>query len=278
MPRLSIITINRNDAQGLERTLRSVWEKQSFKDFEHIIIDGASSDNSISVIEKYESRLTYWISEPDNGVYNAMNKGIVRAQGEYLLFLNSGDWLEDDILLQVFDNSFTEDIVYANLYYAYTENKIVPECYPDKLTVSFLLTRSLGHPSSFIKRKLFAKTLYEEKYRIISDWTFFVRKILLENCTTRHLNLITTYFNAYGMSSDLKNLDLISQERSSFFDHEFPRLISELFHDFKVQEQTLNILSKNKNKQLIDSVWIQKRARQYIKMMFVLKKILRIRM
>ncbi|MEB3375019.1 glycosyltransferase [Bacteroides sp. CR5/BHMF/2] len=116
MPQLTIITINRNDAQGLEKTLESIWEKQSFKNFEHIIIDGASTDNSINIIKKYASHLSYWVSEPDKGIYNAMNKGIIKAKGNYLLFLNSGDWLENDILTRVFKESFTEDIVYADLY------------------------------------------------------------------------------------------------------------------------------------------------------------------
>ena len=115
-PQLSIITINRNDAQGLEKTLESIWKKQSFKDFEHIIIDGASTDNSINIIKKYASHLSYWVSEPDKGIYNAMNKGIIKAKGNYLLFLNSGDWLENDILARVFKENFTEDIVYADLY------------------------------------------------------------------------------------------------------------------------------------------------------------------
>ena len=88
-PQLSIITINRNDAQGLEKTLESIWKKQSFKDFEHIIIDGASTDNSINIIKKYASHLSYWVSEPDKGIYNAMNKGIIKAKGNYLLFLNA---------------------------------------------------------------------------------------------------------------------------------------------------------------------------------------------
>lgn len=84
-PQLSIITINRNDAQGLEKP-RKYMEKQSFKDFEHIIIDGASTDNSINIIKKYASHLSYWVSEPDKGIYNAMNKGIIKAKGNYLCF------------------------------------------------------------------------------------------------------------------------------------------------------------------------------------------------
>lgn len=138
MPQLTIITINRNDAQGLEKTLESIWEKQSFKNFEHIIIDGASTDNSINIIKKYASHLSYWVSEPDKGIYNAMNKGIIKAKGNYLLFLNSGDWLENDILTRVFKESFTEDIVYADLYLYRNADDIQISPYPDKLTLPFI--------------------------------------------------------------------------------------------------------------------------------------------
>lgn len=91
MPKLSIITVNLNDYKGLEKTLKSVWENQSFSDFEHIVIDGASTDGSVDVIKRYANKLAYWVSEPDSGIYNAMNKGILKAKGDYLLFLNGRD-------------------------------------------------------------------------------------------------------------------------------------------------------------------------------------------
>ena len=281
MPQLSIITINKNDAEGLKRTLESIWDKQVFKDFEHIIIDGASTDRSVDVIKEYESKLAYWISEPDNGIYNAMNKGIVKAQGDYLLFLNSGDWLEDDILSQVFKEGLTEDIVYADFYWYYNEDKIVPELYPDELTVPFMLTHSLGHPSSFIKRVLFKDMLYEEKYRIISDWVFFVRKILLCNCSTRHLNLVTSYFNMYGISTDPNSRDLVLREQADFFEYGFPqsicdlsRTICNLSRELENYEKALDILSKHRVIQLVESTWVQRKARQCIKLLFKLEKIL----
>lgn len=275
MPQLSIITINRNDAKGLVRTLECIWEKQSFKDFEHIIIDGASTDESVNVIKKYESRLAYWISEPDNGIYNAMNKGIVKAQGDYLLFLNSGDWLENDILAKVFEVPLKEDIVYADFYYYHNADKIVPELYPNKLTVPFMLTHSLGHPSSFIKRELFKDSLYEERYRIISDWVFFVRQILLHNRTTRHLNLVTSYFNMYGISSDPKNVDLVLKEQADFLNNRFPRPIVDYYHECNKQEHVLDILSKHRISKLLDSTWVQRKARQCIKILFVLEGLLK---
>ncbi|WP_245208390.1 glycosyltransferase family 2 protein [Bacteroides faecium] len=280
MPRLTIITINRNDAEGLERTLRSIWEKQTFGDLEHIVIDGASTDNSVDVIRKYERNLAYWVSEPDGGVYNAMNKGIVKSGGDYLLFLNSGDWLEDDVLARVFKNDFSEDIVYADLYYYREANDVELGSYPDKLTLPFIFTHSLGHPSTFIKRELFKDMLYDEKYKIISDWTFFVKQILLYNRTTKHLNVAVSYFNVYGISSDPKNKDLILQEQSDFFKNGFPCHISEFYQEYTVlrekagiQEQALDIMSKHRIQQLLDSVWIQRKARQCIKLLFWLRRI-----
>ena len=85
----SIITINYNNRDGLEMTINSVLG-QSYQDLEYIIIDGGSTDGSVEVIKKYESRIDYWVSEPDKGVYNAMNKGIGKASGDYLNFMNSG--------------------------------------------------------------------------------------------------------------------------------------------------------------------------------------------
>lgn len=273
MPQLSIITINRNDAKGLEHTLKSVWKMQTFKDFEHIIIDGASCDGSVDVIKKYATKLAYWISEPDKGVYNAMNKGIVKAQGEYLLFLNSGDWLENDVLRQVFEKELVEDIVYANLYYNYSLEDV--ENFPDKLTVPFLLTSFLGHPSTFIRRELFKNSLYEEKYKIISDWVFFVKKIVLEGCTTRHLDIVTTHFNTNGMSCASENAELILREKQDFFDHTFPCLITDLVREYEVRDKVLNTISKNRIQRLISSKWIQKRVRQYMKVLFVLERCFR---
>ena len=102
MPQLSIITINYNNLAGLQKTFESVFN-QTFQDFEYIVIDGGSTDGSKELIEQYHDKIDYWVSEPDSGIYNAMNKGIVRANGEYLQFLNSGDsLLGENILKNVF--------------------------------------------------------------------------------------------------------------------------------------------------------------------------------
>src|SRR4051812_11860469 len=99
--KISIITINYNDKEGLRSTIDSVIT-QSFRDFEFLVIDGNSSDGGKEVLEEYKSHIDYCVSEPDTGVYNAMNKGIRAATGDYLLFLNSGDVLyNNDILARV---------------------------------------------------------------------------------------------------------------------------------------------------------------------------------
>ena len=111
MPKLSIITVNLNNREGLRKTAESVVS-QTYKDYEWIVIDGGSTDGSKELIEQYAEHISYWVSEPDKGIYNAMNKGIRQAHGEYFLFLNSGDSLCDDDIVESFCvGNFKEDIV-----------------------------------------------------------------------------------------------------------------------------------------------------------------------
>ena len=99
-PLISIITVNFNDKIGLERTLESVFS-QNFRNFEYLVIDGGSNDGSKELLEKNSEKINYWVSEPDKGIYNAMNKGISFAKGEYLIFLNSGDHLKNENSLEI---------------------------------------------------------------------------------------------------------------------------------------------------------------------------------
>lgn len=202
MPKLSIITINYNDRKGLEVTMQSVLS-QNFIDFEYIVVDGGSKDGSREVIERYKDRLAYWVSEPDSGIYNAMNKGASKAKGEYLMFLNSGDCLYDENTLADLNiESFRDDIVSGCVYnYASTENvaKKVP---PKKVSLFTFTSGSLPHPSSFIKRELFERIGgYHENYRIISDWCFFVEATLVENCSYSTVDNVVVLFNRSGISS-----------------------------------------------------------------------------
>ena len=206
--KLSIITINYNDKNGLEKTIKSVIS-QSFKDFQYIVIDGGSDDGSKDVIETYKKDLDVAISEKDSGIYNAMNKGASYAKGEYLLFLNSGDELYDDtVLSQVFSNQLSTDIVSCQCL-DYNEKHKWLKTPPKHISLYTFVGGSLPHPSTFIKKDLLDKLGgYIEKYKIISDWCFFIDALLIERCSYSTLPITTTKFNCYGISSTNTSLDI----------------------------------------------------------------------
>ena len=207
MPKLSIITVNLNNAKGLEKTIRSVIN-QTFADFEYIVIDGGSTDESLEKIKTFSETLTYWVSEKDSGIYEAMNRGIIRATGEYCLFLNSGDYLfSPAILTKVFSLNLWEDIIsgavitYSDLYPKKYFQSTITE---SEITLSDLFEGSLNHQATFIKRSLFDRYgLYENKYRIISDWIFTIKTIILNNVSFRYLDLAITYYNVDGRSASV---------------------------------------------------------------------------
>ena len=173
-PQLSIITINLNNRDGLKNTINSVIN-QTFGNFEYIVIDGGSTDGSADVIERYSNKISYRISEKDSGIYNAMNKGIKKATGEYCLFLNSGDTLFDRTTIEiVFARNRDEDILYGNLIFDYLNGKQHVRKMPRSLNFKHMMRDTLWHPVSFIKRDLFNQLgLYNENFKIASDYDFF---------------------------------------------------------------------------------------------------------
>ena len=223
--KLSIITINFNDAAGLEKTIQSVVN-QTYKDFEYIVIDGASTDGSVDIIKKYSDQLTHWVSEPDTGIYNAMNKGTRLAQGEYCLYLNSGDFLAaNDVLEKAFSHNFTEDIVSGNCinFDEKHERLKVP---PRNVTLFTFIEGSLPHPTSFIKRDLLNRLGgYNESYRIISDWCFFMDAMIVHQSSYRTLDLVITRFNAYGISTTQGHTE--SEKKREYLRNRFPRLLDD---------------------------------------------------
>lgn len=180
--RYSIITINFNNANGLNKTIESVVN-QNYNNFEYIVIDGGSTDNSITIIQKYNDKISYWVSEPDKGIYNAMNKGISFAHGDYCIFMNSGDcFYSNDVLSQL--SLFDADIVVGKVLVE-SQNRINYLQQPQSLFHVFLYT---PHQGALIKTKLQRKYLYDEKYKVISDRKFFLQvtltskyKIISEN-------------------------------------------------------------------------------------------------
>jgi glycosyltransferase involved in cell wall biosynthesis len=240
-PKLSIITINLNDASGLEETIRSIVN-QTYTNFELIVIDGGSEDGSRDVIKRYSDGITYWKSEPDKGIYNAMNKGISHAKGEYCFFLNSGDYLvSEDVLNSIFAETVNEDIVYGNLLvYENGRRKIKRSYGKAKLTFLDIYLSSIKHQSSFIKRTLFDKYgYYDEEVKILADWAFFLKTVGLGEATTKYLDIDISYFDDNGISNDASQsaIDDRIAQRTKVLNEYLPSRIRDDYEDFATFEK-----------------------------------------
>ena len=199
--KLSIITINLNNREGLQKTIESVIS-QTFHDFEWIVIDGGSTDGSAELIKQYADHFTYWVSEPDKGIYNAMNKGIRQAKGEWLQFLNSGDLLYEKTTLQkIFDQEYSSDVLYGNAKNINKDGSISDYIAPDVLSYSHLYNGwPISHQASFFKRMLFVGHLYNEHFRIVSDWEYCLN-LILRGCHFEHINRYVVWYDNNGIST-----------------------------------------------------------------------------
>ena len=212
---IDIITINKNNKKGLEETINSVVNQTLFDKVNFIIIDGNSSDGSKEIVEKYSNQLFHYVSEDDGGIYNAMNKGIRASVSHYLLFLNSGDHLkENNVLERVFPYLDGTDIVYGNEWKVNERWRGAYEAkYPDKLDESFFRRTSLPHQSTFIKRELLENG-YDESFKIISDWKFFI-EAYRNGKTFKHMPFIVSVYDCSGFS--YQNLSLMEHEKNEFY-------------------------------------------------------------
>lgn len=217
MPLLSIITINRNNAAGLRKTIESVVT-QDCSDFEYLIIDGASTDESPAVIRdfltgEYGGKITYWVSEPDTGIYNAMNKGLQKAQGTYTLFLNSGDCFISKNILSDAVPYLTADIVCGRLQVNLKDGSFGCVFPPENISLSAFYKRSLAHQASFIKTVLFIKYgFYDENLRCASDWKFFFDALFLGTSSYKTMPVLIANFDGTGVSSINKNTNIREME------------------------------------------------------------------
>lgn len=234
--RLSLITINYNNRSGLLKTIESVVS-QSFTDYEWIVIDGGSIDGSRELIEEYSGRISFWVSEPDKGIYHAMNKGIDHAKGDYLLFLNSGDWFYDKTSLErSLAHDFDADVMYGNCVFHYADHE-TKHYYPSKLTFEFLYRSSLSHCSSFIKREVLTKEHYNENYRIVSDLEFWV-KLAFSGGTFHHLDEFVSVFDTTGISSTNHKLD--KTERKQMLSQYVPEMVAVDYDRLKAMQTQLS--------------------------------------
>lgn len=229
--KLSIITINRNNAGGLEKTLKSVVS-QTFSDFEYVVIDGASTDSSVEVIKKYESQFAHlkWISEPDTGIYNAMNKGIRMASGEYIQILNSADCLAThdvtERMTDAVEKAGNPSIFYGNMIKCFPDgHRMVDRSFAgQEITMLGMFTGTLNHDPAYIRRDLFEKYgCYDESLRIVSDWKWYLQAIVLGGEKPQYVDIDVTLFDMTGISETNKELD--KAERKQVLEQIFPKAI-----------------------------------------------------
>ncbi len=208
-PFLSVITINYNNLEGLNETVASVID-QSYADFEYLVLDGNSSDGSLDYLKNLDDSKVKWYSEPDTGIYNAMNKGIGKARGEYLLFLNSGDLLNGPNALSEFirHSKFKGDIIYGD--YKFAEGCKI---FPDELYAAYFIKTSLPHQSTFFKTSVFSEMGgYDESYRMGADRAFYIKCYLSEKYHFQHIPYFLTIFDLYGLSNDPDEKSLKQKE------------------------------------------------------------------
>lgn len=252
--KLSIITINYNNAEGLRKTMESVLS-QTYKDFEYVVVDGASTDGSVEIVRLYADsqairqrgdeakRQVIWISEPDTGIYNAMNKGIRMAHGEYLLFLNSGDFLiASDVLERVFAQNPEADIICARCNVSDNGKVVWTSPYLPKVTLKDLYFVGIPHQSTFICRSLFEKYgMYREDFRYNSDIDFWYKAIVLGEATTQGVDVITTDYNLDGVSAHEAHNQVFINEHKQI---EAQGFLPKVLPDYECWREERKLLSK----------------------------------
>ena len=259
--RLSIITINYNNASGLRKTLASV-AAQTYRDIEHIIVDGGSTDGSVDVIKEYvrnvermneltnEGIHVVWLSEPDKGIYNAMNKGIEIALGrrivnsfnrseqgedknkvvpDYIQILNSGDiFAASDVVERMvaeIENAEYPELLYGNMIKKdYTTGKILGKSREVEYSLRQYYASTMNHDCCYFRRDLFETYgLYDENLKIVSDWKWFLQAIGLGHVKPVYVDIDVTIFDASGISET--NLALRNQERRQVLEELLPPAI-----------------------------------------------------
>lgn len=233
--KLSIITINYNNHNGLKRTIESVINQTKIE-FEYIIIDGDSIDGSKEIIQEYSTKIDYWVSERDGGIYNAMNKGIQVSKGEYLLFLNSGDVLFDLYVIENIINDLSNyDIISGCLKVINEGVKEFSWIPPKHLSFQYLFAGTICHPCTFIRRECFnIAGLYDESLKIVSDWKWFIIGLTNYNFSYKTLDVFISNFYLDGVSSMSNNYINIKTERDNTLKNYFPMLYNDYANYIKL--------------------------------------------
>ncbi len=248
--KLSIITINYNNAEGLRRTMQSVLSQQVPAEhlLEYIIIDGASTDGSVDVIKELVQQRSdsvfsseavqhspvqvRWQSEPDNGIYHAMNKGIRMATGDYIQILNSADELAaPDVtarMIAALENVGKPSILYGNMIKCFPDGRRVKDrCFAGQdITFLGFYTGTLNHDPAYIRRDLFEQYgYYDENLKIVSDWKWYLQVIILGDEKPVYTDIDVTFFDMTGVSENPANREKMQAERAQVLNDLLPATV-----------------------------------------------------
>lgn len=212
-PLVSIITVVFNGEKFLEQTIKSVIN-QTYKDIEYIIIDGGSTDGTLDIIKEYEEHISYWVSEPDKGLYDAMNKGIKRAKGELIGMINSDDWYELDaveIMANAYIQNSNKTIFHADRFNV-DENgsRTIRPFHPSNL--KFLMYgMTYNHPSMFVTSSEYERHLYNTSLKSLSDYQFTLEAFLRDKVTFHYINKAVVNYRMDGISAQLPLRDALKE-------------------------------------------------------------------
>ena len=213
--KFTVITITRNNLPGLKATFESVVS-QSCRDYEFIIVDGASSDGTADFLKQHDRQISFWVSEPDTGIYNAMNKGISHARGEYLIFMNSGDVFHDEnVLADALPELNGIPMLFGE---SIRWDGSIHSAIPD-VQLKCFWGPSFPHQASFIRAELFQKYgYYREDYRCASDMFFFFEMIFLHHVPYKVISRTISDVEPGGISSG----NIGRRERRHYILHHMP--------------------------------------------------------
>ena len=204
-PLITIITVVYNGEKHLEQTIQSVIN-QTYENIEYIIIDGGSTDSTLAIIKKYEKHISYWHSEPDEGLYDAMNKGIALAKGELIGMINSDDWYEQDavkIMATTYLKYPDKDIFHADRYdIDENGNKKIRKFHPSSFKFKYY-GMTYNHPSMFIAKREYSKHLYNTNLRALSDYQFTLETFLRDKTSIYYIEKSIVNYRLDGISAQL---------------------------------------------------------------------------
>lgn len=217
MKKVSIITINLNNKVGLEKTIKSVISQKN-GDYEFIVIDGASTDGSVDIIQKYAGYINFTLSEKDKGIYEAMNKGIKNAKGEYFYFLNSGDvFASDMVLLDVFKEDHHDSFVCGNYFFDFGGSLVKYDDYRGRdwsFALYDIFSDGLCHQAFFIRRNMFEKYgYYDEQLRIASDFKLFFIAIGMHQEPVKYVDVDIVIYDTEGFSSNVGGKAILREKQ-----------------------------------------------------------------